>query len=237
MAKFKINKNKNYTTISNYHLKDTNLSLKAKGLLSLMLSLPNNWDYSVAGLTNICLESKNTINDILNELEKNNYLIRKRIYKDGKICEWEYNIYESKNLHPKNEDIENEDIENQDLENWDDNNILNNNEEKNIIINNNIPKEKFKKPTIEEIQEYCEERNNGINANYFYDFYESKGWYVGKNKVKDWKACVRTWERNQKKESPKPIKTIPEWFDKDIKTKETEIDEDFKNFIEEFRKN
>lgn len=62
-----------------------------------------------------------------------------------------------------------------------------------------INKEKrFIKPTIEEIQQYCDERNNGINANAFYDFYESKNWYVGKNKMKDWEACVRTWEQRNK---------------------------------------
>lgn len=56
----------------------------------------------------------------------------------------------------------------------------------------------FKKPSIEEIKEYCLERNNSIDAEYFYDFYESKNWYVGKNKMKDWKASIRTWERNNK---------------------------------------
>lgn len=61
----------------------------------------------------------------------------------------------------------------------------------------------FKKPTIEEIEQYCKERKNGINANAFYDFYESKNWYVGKNKMKDWKACVRTWEQRTKKEEKK----------------------------------
>lgn len=112
MAIYKIYKNRNYTTISNYHLKDKNLSLKAKGLLSLMLSLPENWDYSVRGLEKICLETKNTINGILNELETNNYLERKKIYCNGKISDWEYSIYENKNLCPKNQDIENWDINN-----------------------------------------------------------------------------------------------------------------------------
>ncbi len=54
---------------------------------------------------------------------------------------------------------------------------------------------KFNKPTIEEIKAYCTERNNGIDANYFFDYYESKGWQIGKNPMKDWKAAVRTWER------------------------------------------
>ena len=63
------------------------------------------------------------------------------------------------------------------------------------------PKEKksnFQIPKIEEIQTYCIERNNNIDTEYFYDYYESNGWHVGKSKMKDWKAAVRNWERNQK---------------------------------------
>lgn len=69
-------------------------------------------------------------------------------------------------------------------------------------IKNNIEKDiyvkrtRFVKPSIEEIQAYCKERNNKVDAESFYNFYESKGWVVGKSHMKDWKACVRTWERN-----------------------------------------
>ena len=66
------------------------------------------------------------------------------------------------------------------------------------LIPNIFGSQKFVKPTIEEIQEYCTERGNNINAEAFYDFYESKGWYVGKKKMEDWKACVRTWESRNK---------------------------------------
>lgn len=127
MAIVKIQKKDNYTTISNFHLQDENLSLKAKGLLTLMLSLPKNWDYSVKGLESICIESKNTINSILKELEVNGYLTRKMIFTNGKISDWEYTIYEN-NQFPKNEDIENEDIEN-----WDVNKIT-----KELKVNNSI---------------------------------------------------------------------------------------------------
>ncbi len=64
-----------------------------------------------------------------------------------------------------------------------------------------IPKEKatrFIPPTLEEIRDYCQERKNMVDAEKFYDFYQSKGWMVGKNKMKDWKAAVRTWEREDK---------------------------------------
>lgn len=125
MAVIRTIKNENYTTMCNTHLRDKNLSLKAKGLLSMMLSLPDKWQYSVKGLEGICKESKNTINSVLNELEDNNYLVRRRRYCNGKISEWEYIIFENNEnhdeelLHLKNEDTENEDIEIQDIENRD----------------------------------------------------------------------------------------------------------------------
>lgn len=64
-------------------------------------------------------------------------------------------------------------------------------------INNNVGKN-FTPPTVEEVQSYCQERDNKVDAQVFVDFYSSKGWMVGKNKMKDWKAAVRTWERNRK---------------------------------------
>nr|DAJ85704.1 MAG TPA: hypothetical protein [Bacteriophage sp.] len=59
--------------------------------------------------------------------------------------------------------------------------------------------ERFVPPDANQVQEYCDSRNNGIDAQTFVDFYTSKGWMVGKNKMKDWKAAVRTWERNDKR--------------------------------------
>ena len=56
----------------------------------------------------------------------------------------------------------------------------------------------FTPPSVEEIREYCQERKNNVDAERFHDFYEAKGWMVGKNKMKDWKACIRTWERSEK---------------------------------------
>lgn len=59
----------------------------------------------------------------------------------------------------------------------------------------------FVKPTVEEIRAYCEERKNGLDAQAFFDFYESKGWKVGAAKMKDWRASVRTWEQRRKNEN------------------------------------
>ena len=66
--------------------------------------------------------------------------------------------------------------------------------------NNNIGDKKFTPPSYWEVREYCQERNNNVDPDAFISFYESKGWMIGKNKMKDWKAAVRTWERNRKEE-------------------------------------
>lgn len=70
----KTNREEGYIIMGNYHLKDKRLSLKAKGLLPLMLSLPDSWNYSILGLSSICVESRDTIRKILNELRTNKYL-------------------------------------------------------------------------------------------------------------------------------------------------------------------
>lgn len=59
----------------------------------------------------------------------------------------------------------------------------------------NIKEKKFFPPTVDEVAAYCQERNNGVDPQRFCDFYQTKGWMVGKNRMKDWKAAVRTWER------------------------------------------
>ncbi len=99
--------------------------------------------------------------------------------------------------------------------------IEKNREEKNSIEKNReeetVAKRSpsFVKPTIEEIFNYCKERKNNVDPKAFYDFYESKGWFVGKNKMKDWKAAVRTWEQressNKKNTSRPDVK--PDWLD------------------------
>ena len=85
------------------------------------------------------------------------------------------------------------------------------------IDNNKLlsTKKKFTKPTLEEVEQYCKERNNNINPQTFIDYYESVGWKVGKSSMKDWKACVRTWENKekQKNNNSKPKKYSDEWWD------------------------
>ena len=98
MSVFRINKTTNYTVMSNYHLRDKNLSLKAKGLLSYMLSLPDDWDYSINGLVAINKESIRAIRSILNELRENNYLVINKFQNKKGQFEYEYLIYEQPDI-------------------------------------------------------------------------------------------------------------------------------------------
>lgn len=122
MAVFRINKTSNYTVMSNHHLKDRGLSLKAKGLLSLMLSLPDDWDYSINGLCAICVESESAVNSALKELKKRGYLKVNKIMPgksaSGRI-EYEYNIFEQpyEKQAEEKQDLENLPVEKQGLEN------------------------------------------------------------------------------------------------------------------------
>ena len=94
-AVFRVMKDRNYTVMSNYHLKDKNLSLKAKGLLSQMLSLPDSWDYTLRGLAAINKERLDAIRTAVLELENNGYITRRQLRdKGGRLANTEYTIYE-----------------------------------------------------------------------------------------------------------------------------------------------
>ena len=94
MSVIKVEKTNGYTVMSNVHLKDKNLSFKAKGLLSMIFSLPKDWEYSIQGLVAISKESDKAVRNTLKELELNNYLTRKRINGNNGKFEYEYTVYE-----------------------------------------------------------------------------------------------------------------------------------------------
>lgn len=95
MAVFRIEKTRDYTVMSNHHLRDMSLSLKAKGLLSLMLSLPDEWDYTMKGLARICKDGVDSISGGIRELEARGYLIRERVRgANGQLGSIEYTILE-----------------------------------------------------------------------------------------------------------------------------------------------
>ena len=95
MAIFRVERTRDYTVMSNHHLKDTGLSLKSKGLLSIMLSLPESWNYTTRGLAAICKEGVDAIGSAIRELEAAGYIVRRLLRgDDGRITDTEYVIYE-----------------------------------------------------------------------------------------------------------------------------------------------
>ena len=100
MGKIKLDRKDNYTIISNSVLKNKNLSLKAKGLYAYMWSLPDNWDYSVAGLVTLLKEGKDAINEALKELEREGYLVRTILRKGGKFSDMDYILHEFPQFSP-----------------------------------------------------------------------------------------------------------------------------------------
>ena len=105
MAVFRVEKIKDYTIMSNHHLRNVDLSLKAKGLMSLMLSLPEDWDYTLKGLACICRDGVDSISRTIKELEDHGYLTRRRFrYPNGRLGDIEYTIHEqpeSKSVEPE----------------------------------------------------------------------------------------------------------------------------------------
>jgi hypothetical protein len=178
----RIQKSKNYSIISNEILRRKDLSLKSKGLMSLILSLPDSWDLTVNGLVAIVKESKNTVYTILKELNKLGYVERKRITDStGKVIKWELIIYE--NPLTKNPDAKKPDVENCTQ-------ISTNNK-----INTNINKIYW----IDEIQElnYPKEMKED-----FIDYWseESKTGKTRQSMQKTWNTQrrLKTWAKNDK---------------------------------------
>ena len=104
MAVFRIERTRDYTVMSNHHLRNEKLSLKAKGLLSMMLSLPDDWNYTTRGLAKICKEGVDAIGGALRELESAGYIVRHQLRdRYGRISDTEYVIYEQP--QPKQPDM------------------------------------------------------------------------------------------------------------------------------------
>ena len=203
----RVNKTKDYTVMSNCHLRDDRLSLKAKGLMSVVLSLPDDWNYSISGLVSICKESETSVKSALDELKKHGYLvIDKKMPNETQSGRYEY-IYEfyekPQKQEPCNQGVEKQPLEILPLENHplykntDKSNTEEQNTDEEVIERDEQPKfTRFTPPTLEEVSDYCWERQNHVDPQKFIDHYSSNGWMVGRTKMKDWKAAVRTWEKN-----------------------------------------
>ena len=159
MAVFRIERTRDYTVMSNHHLRNANLSLKAKGLLSMMLSLPEDWNYTTRGLAKICKEGVDAIGAALRELEGAGYIVRhQRRDKSGRITDTEYVIYEQPQpdmSHPDtaSPDTENPDMVKPDTEKPAELNIEKSNTEKTITYGSSTDSIPFREPAAAQLPE------------------------------------------------------------------------------------
>ena len=160
MAVFRVKKNENYSTLSNYHFKDNTLSWKAKGILSNMLALPLDWDYSLAGLTTLAKDGATATTSALKDLEEHGYLKRKPLREKGKIIDWEYTIFECP--FAEKPLVENPKVVKPNVENR---TQLNTNELSTNELNNNGEQTDTSNDSVKEIINYL---NSVIGSNYRY---------------------------------------------------------------------
>ena len=201
---FRINKNTDFTVVCNHAFRNSNLSYKAKGVLLQMLSLPDQWKFSAEALMELATDGRDSIRTALKELEEHNYLKRTRQTNEkGQFVGYDYDVYEyPKTESPttdKTDDGKSDDGKHGVLLNT----IKSNTNNTPVLSNDNTsPKgtrPRFSPPSVEDVEAYCFEKNYSVDAQHFVDYYASKGWVVGKTPMKDWKAAVRTWIRNDDK--------------------------------------
>ena len=180
-------KERDYTVINNTILKDTRISWKAKGLFCYLLSLPEDWNICMNDLQNRAKDGIDGLKSAVKELKEYGYLIQKRNKDEkGRFLKTVYIIVE--NPQVENPQVENPQVENPQVENPQ---LLNTN-----IQNTKRENKQFTPPSLEDVAEYCKERNNNIDAMQFIDYYSARGWrFNNGGKMKDWRATVRTWER------------------------------------------
>ena len=145
--------------------------------------------------------SRGSIQNWLKMLEDNNYIERTVIFKQG-----------SKEILSRYIKL----TDKGSLKNYTDNTNININ---NINLTDSNKKVRFKKPKLDDVKDYCILRSNKIDAEAFMDFYESKDWKIGKNKMNDWKACVRTWEKREQ-DKPQTMSKIHQHLQKNLNVKE-----------------
>lgn len=197
----------NFTQVPNDLLFDKRVSFGARILFCYLASKPNNWKIINQNIITNLNISSDSVAKYFNELLETGWITREReINEKGQYCGgYNYTIYyEPKTpLLRENPNTEKVLIRKKSGNN---NNIISINNIKttnnmDIILAEEKTHKKFVKPTIEEIRAYSNEIGAGIDAEQFFYWYEAKGWMIGKNKMKDWKAAVRTWKRKNSKEN------------------------------------
>lgn len=204
---FKQDKLKDFTVIRNSIFKDKTLSVKAKGMACQLLSLPPTWDYSVRGLVGLSSDGEASIRSALSELEEAGYLRREQNREEGKFGKSVYVITDM--LKREKPCVENPLAEIPSAGNHAQYNTKELNTNK-----SNTKRYRFVPPTVEEVQDYINEKGYKVNAQRFVDYYSSKGWTIGRNSpMKDWRAAVRTWASNDFGKSNKQQGSGNPWWD------------------------
>ena len=204
MAVFRVHKTKDFTVMSNHHLRDKNLTLKAKGLLSVIFSLPDNWKYSIAGLASICKEGTSAVKSALKELTAAGYVTVTKLYPNqtetGRI-EYVYDIHETPQA-PRKQGTENLPLESQQVEKHGQLNTkelsTDKSNTKDKELNNGAKPRKsgFTPPTVEQVAEYVKEKGYHFDPEHFHDYYSASNWHLqGGKKISSWKQCCSTWEK------------------------------------------
>lgn len=210
-----------FTVVDNYALQDKSLSLKARGLLVTMLSLPDNWQFSENGLCSIFQkDGQASIRSGLKELEEGGYLTRKRARDSfGRVSNVEWIVCDYPHL-------ENPSVVNPNLDFRPQLNTKQSNTEIIKELNNRPPvspergttapekRKCFVPPSVDDVRAYCTERGNHVDPQRFVDFYTANGWMQGHGKkIKDWRAAVRTWEGREAQRTPaaKPMPTAEDY--------------------------
>lgn len=177
-----------------------NLTIEAKAIYGMLCSYAGSGATAYPSVKFMCekLHITNTrFYKHMNLLVEAGVVIKRREKENGIYASNVYtlvpNLRNSQNPCMKNEGMKNEGMGNECMENKE--TKINNSKINNSKINNKKGNRRFTPPTPEEVESYCREKGYGIDPERFVDFYESKGWMIGKNKMKDWKAAVRTWVR------------------------------------------
>ena len=221
--------NQNFTIIDNVVLQNVNLSFEARGFFAYLLSLPDDWKFTVRGLVKQTGTSKSVILRLMNELQAEGYIrLTKNKDEAGRFTASSWDVFEGAKTpeSPHNTQTRNtaktEHGENGTratrntakpesgfTEHGENGTIQSTNNNKVLIeqsTKENKGQKRFVPPTVSEVKAYCQERNNGINPEEFIDYYASQGWKKANGRpVVDWKGCVRLWEKDRRKPTPNYI--------------------------------
>ena len=207
--------NELFVMITNDAMRDKNISLSARGLLGFMLSFSDDWVFSFDNLVEQTGATRYETRSTLAELQSAGYVrISQTKTKNGKFSSCSYEVFEKPCVElPHTEkphtEIPHTEIPYTVLPHTENRTLKNTNIKEYQIKEDQIDKKnkresRFIPPTVEEVSAYCQERGNTIDPEAFVAFYDSKGWKVGKNPMKNWKSAVITWEKRQDKTKVRP---------------------------------